>query len=143
MSRGQSLENLRRAGWVWQLSTQDFLEMVHVQAYYFQVRFFPRLSWKILDVPAGAAFITCDRPVVWGVEGNWETPPAALRHPRAEPSHRSHAPGRYLASTHFTIALDLLIQTASTPLWPRQLMPGLPAHRRPWCHQRFAGGSRH
>jgi hypothetical protein len=82
--RGDEIESLRLAGWRWCISNDDFLEMVHVQAWYFQVRFFPRLSWKVLDAPHGACFVTCDRPAVWGVDGVWEVPPSALRHRRAE-----------------------------------------------------------
>lgn len=88
------IENLRCAGWRWRLSNDDFLEMVHTQAYYFQVRFFPRLSWKVLHAPEERWFVTCDRPLVWGVDGAWEVPPAALRHERAElvvPISRSRA----------------------------------------------------
>ena len=88
------IENLRRAGWRWRLSNDDFLEMVHTQAYYFQVRFFPRLAWKVLHAPENRWFVTCDRPVVWGVDGAWEVPPSALRHERAElivPVSRSRA----------------------------------------------------
>jgi len=82
--RGDQIEDLRLAGWRWHLSNDDFLEMVHIQAWYFQVRFFPRLSWKILDAPDGSCFLTCDRPAVWGVDGQWEVPPSALRDRRAE-----------------------------------------------------------
>lgn len=88
------IENLRCTGWRWRLNNDDFLEMVHTQAYYFQARFFPRLSWKVLHAPEDRWFVTCDRPVVWGVDGAWEVPPSALRHERAElivPISRSRA----------------------------------------------------
>lgn len=90
----EEIESLRAAGWQLRLSGMDFLEMVHIQAYYFQARFFPRLSWKVLHAPDGMWFVTSDRPVVWGVDGNWEVPPSALRHERAElvvPISRSRA----------------------------------------------------
>ena len=78
------IESLRRDGWQWRFSSDDFLEMVHLQAWDFQSRFFPRMSWEVLDAPGNSCFITCDRPAVWGVDGQWEVPPAALRHQRAE-----------------------------------------------------------
>jgi len=88
------IETLRLQGWRWLLTKQDFLEMVHIQAYYFQARFFPRLVWRVLHAPEGTWFVTCDRPVAWGVDGSWEVPPSALRHSRAElivPISRSRA----------------------------------------------------
>jgi hypothetical protein len=36
---------LRWLGWKWILQRDDHLEMLHLQAWYFQVRHFPRLSW--------------------------------------------------------------------------------------------------
>jgi hypothetical protein len=51
----------RRAGWRLRLRHDDFLEMVQLQAWYFQVRFFPRLAWLIVDAPPEAAFVTSDR----------------------------------------------------------------------------------
>ena len=47
------------------LRRDDHLEMLHLQAWYFQVRHFPRLSWVRLDAPAGEWFITSDRGVAW------------------------------------------------------------------------------
>lgn len=88
------IEALRQAGWQWRLSSEDFLEMVHLQAWDFQAKFFPMLSWKVLEAPSDTCFVTCDRPAVWGVDGFWEVPPSALRHRRAElivPLSRSRA----------------------------------------------------
>lgn len=62
------------------LRRDDHLEMLHLQAWYFQVRHFPRLSWIRLDAPAGEWFITSDRGVAWLADGYADTPPAALRH---------------------------------------------------------------
>jgi hypothetical protein len=48
----------------------------------------------VLDAPNDAFFVTCDRPAVWGFDGQWEVPLAALRHRRAElivPLSRSRA----------------------------------------------------
>jgi hypothetical protein len=91
---GEEIEALRQAGWQWRFRREDFLEMVHLQQWDFQTKFFPRLSWKVLDAPQDTCFVTCDRPVVWGVDGLWEVPPSALRHRRAElivPLSRSRA----------------------------------------------------
>lgn len=75
------VDALRRQGWRLLLSADDFLELVHLQAWYFQARFFPRLRWIILDAPAGWSFIIGDRPVVWGFGGVFDAQPNALRHP--------------------------------------------------------------
>jgi hypothetical protein len=58
------IESLRQEGWRWRFSNDDFPEMVHLQAWDFQSRFFPRLSWKVLDAPGDPYFITCDRPAL-------------------------------------------------------------------------------
>ena len=91
---GDQIEVLRQAGWQWHLSSEDFLEMVHLQQWDLQAKFFPTLSWKVLDAPDDACFVTCDRPAVLGVDGSSEAPPGALRHRRAElivPLSRSRA----------------------------------------------------
>lgn len=75
---------LATQGWRLRLGQQDFLELVHLQAWYFQVRFFPRLKWIILDAPAGRHFVIGDRPVVWGFDGHFEDPPSALRNPAVQ-----------------------------------------------------------
>lgn len=77
----EDVELLRRQGWRFLLVKDDFLELVHLQAWYFQVRFFPRLRWIILDAPRGRHFIIGDRPVVWGFDGAVDSQPRALRHP--------------------------------------------------------------
>ena len=74
----------RKQGWKWVLRRDDHLEMLYLQAWYFQVRHFPRLSWVRLDAPDGEWFITSDRGVAWLVDGFADTPPAALRHPTAQ-----------------------------------------------------------
>ena len=71
-------------GWKWVLRKEDHLELLHMQAWYFQVRHFPRFSWVRVDAPKGDAFVTSDRSVAWIVDGLADTPPAALRHPTAE-----------------------------------------------------------
>lgn len=73
----------RRRGWKWILDAQDRLEMLHIQAWYFQVRHFPRLSWVRLDAPEGDWFVASDRGVSWAARNFADTPPAALRDPSA------------------------------------------------------------
>jgi hypothetical protein len=80
----EELNAYRMEGWRWVLSTQDRLECLHMQAWYFQVRHFRRLSWTRLDTPAGDWFITSDRAVTWLADGTADTPPAALRHPTSQ-----------------------------------------------------------
>lgn len=75
---------LRRQGWKWIISRDDHLEMLHLQAWYFQVRHFPRLVWIRLQPPDGEYFITSDRSVAWLADGYADTPPAVLRHPTAQ-----------------------------------------------------------
>lgn len=81
---GEEIEGLRLQGWKLRLSKDDWLELVHVQAWYFQARFFPRLKWIILDAPPGHYFIVSDRPVVWGFDGVFDAAPYLLRHPNVQ-----------------------------------------------------------
>lgn len=78
------LKAYRRRGWKWVLRQDDHLELMHMQAWYFQVRHFPRLSWLRLNTPGNEWFITSDRVVTWLADGLADTPPAALRHPAAQ-----------------------------------------------------------
>lgn len=80
----EELREYRKLGWKWIFSTDDRLELLHMQAWYFQVRHFPRLSWSRLDTPDDEWFVTSDRAVAWLVDGFADTPPAALRHPTAQ-----------------------------------------------------------
>ena len=80
----EEFDEYREKGWKWILGRDDHLEMLHLQAWYFQVRHFPRFSWVRLQAPGGKFFITSDRGVAWLVDGIVDTPPAALRHPRAQ-----------------------------------------------------------
>jgi hypothetical protein len=68
-----------RLGWRRIIDRNDQLEMIHMQAWYFQARHFPRLSWAKLTAPDGEPFITSDRGVTWIVDGLADTPPFALR----------------------------------------------------------------
>ena len=74
----------RKQGWKWIIRRDDHLEMLHIQAWYFQVRHFPRLSWVRLQPPDNEFFITSDRSVAWLADGYPDTPPAALRHSTAQ-----------------------------------------------------------
>jgi len=74
----------RKQGWKWIFRRDDHLELLHMQAWYFQVRHFPRLSWVRLQPPDNEFFITSDRSVAWLADGYADTPPAALRHPTAQ-----------------------------------------------------------
>lgn len=80
----EEFKSLHAHGWKWAPSTEDRLEMIHMQAWYFQVRHFPRFYWRRLDVPAGEAFVTSDRAVVWNVGGRFDSAPSALRYRSAE-----------------------------------------------------------
>lgn len=70
--------------WRWKPCMDDRLEMIHMQAWYFQARHFPRLHWRIIAPPDGLEFITSDRGVTWSAAGNYQAPPSALRHESAE-----------------------------------------------------------
>ena len=81
---GSDFERAAREGWFPDMTERtNFLESVHIQAYYFQVRFFPRLKWFALHPPQGNFFIIADRPIGWVVHGSVDAPPSALRHPSA------------------------------------------------------------
>jgi uncharacterized protein DUF4238 len=96
------VEPLRAQGWRLCLGNDDFLEFVHLQAWYFQVRFFPRLKWLSLGAPRGQYFIIGDRPVVWGFS-NLVDAAYWLRHPDVQlvaPLSRSLALFAYHASNN-------------------------------------------
>jgi hypothetical protein len=73
---------LRKEGWRFIVTDEDFGELAHVQAHYLGARHFPRLQWIVLDAPEGREFIIGDRPVVWGLDGALDVTPAALRSPK-------------------------------------------------------------
>lgn len=80
----EEVKSYYKHGWKWVLCSAEKLELLHMQAWYFQVRHFPRLSWVQLTAPENDWFITSDRGVSWIVDGQPDTPPAALRHPTAQ-----------------------------------------------------------
>lgn len=71
-------------GWRWIPSRDDKLEMLHLQAWYFQQRHFPRLAWLQLRPPADEDFIISDRGASWLVDGYADMPPGMLNDPAAE-----------------------------------------------------------
>lgn len=80
----EEVDLLRGQGWRLVLTDDDFLELVHLQAWYFQVRFFPRLRWIVLEAPPGGYFVIGDRPVVWGFQGLLTAKPNAMRNPNVQ-----------------------------------------------------------
>jgi Protein of unknown function (DUF4238) len=77
-------KNLFGQGWRWVPDAADRLEMIHMQAWYFQVRHFPRLHWRLIAPPEGLTFITSDRGISWSANGEYHVSPSALRHRSAE-----------------------------------------------------------
>ena len=80
----RDVDQLRRDGWRFIVTQQDFLELAHLQAWEFQSRQFPKLRWVVLDAPTGRNFIIGDRPVVWGFQDAIDDPPSALQHPSVQ-----------------------------------------------------------
>jgi hypothetical protein len=56
---------LRSGGWRIRLSDDQFQQILHLQAWAFQTKHFAKMSWGLMDAPAGHSFITSARPVVW------------------------------------------------------------------------------
>ncbi|MFN0101970.1 MAG: DUF4238 domain-containing protein [Bryobacteraceae bacterium] len=80
--------NLLDVGWIPDPSEQaNFLEGAHIQAYYFQVRWFPRLNWTTLRPPAGAYFIIGD-PLGGVCPIAWMPHPVVFATPQPSSSHR-------------------------------------------------------
>ncbi len=78
--RGQDADELLDDGWIPDTAeSSNFLEGAHVQAYYFQARWFPRLRWFTLRPPEGQFFVIGDRPVGWGLPECLDAPPCCLR----------------------------------------------------------------
>ncbi len=73
-------ETALRGDWHWDLTHADKLEMIHLQAWYFQAKHFPAFIWRRLDAPDGDRFITSDRGLTWLADGYVATPPSALGH---------------------------------------------------------------
>jgi hypothetical protein len=78
--QGDDVGALLDEGWIPDPAEQsNFLEGAHIQAYYFQARWFPRLRWFTLRPPEGQHFVIGDRPVGWGVPDCLDAPPCCLR----------------------------------------------------------------
>lgn len=77
----KSVDEHRRKGWRVVLRRDDYLELMHLQAWYFQVRHFPRLLWTRLKPPSGEFFITSDRAIAWLADNSSGASPAALKRP--------------------------------------------------------------
>lgn len=78
--QGDDADALLDDGWIPDTAEpSNFLEGVHIQAYYFQARWFPRLRWFTLRPPEGEYFVLGDRPIGWGVPECLDAPPCCLR----------------------------------------------------------------
>ncbi|HET6250250.1 MAG TPA: DUF4238 domain-containing protein [Tepidisphaeraceae bacterium] len=81
---GSEMDQAIIDGWHPDMSERaNFLEGVHIQAYYFQARFFPRFKWFALHAPKGEFFVIADRAVGWAADGYIDAPPSCLRDPSA------------------------------------------------------------
>jgi hypothetical protein len=81
---GSDFEHAAAEGWFPDMyERENFLQGVHIQAYYFQVRFFPRFKWFTLRAPEGEFFVIGDRAVGWTADGYTDAPPSCLRDPSA------------------------------------------------------------
>ncbi len=124
--RAQDADELIDNGWIPDMTEpSNFLESVHIQAYYFQVRWFPRLRWFTLRPPEGQYFVIGDRPVGWGVPYCLDAPPCCLRDDSA-----------FLVAP-LSRSLALVGRNDSTPwqVTPRQINTLLAA----WAHDWVAG----
>ena len=121
-----SADELIDAGWIPDMTDQaNFLEGVHIQAYYFQVRWFPRLRWFTLRPPEGQYFVIGDRPVGWGVPDCLDAPPSCLRDESA-----------FLVAP---LARDLALVGRNDPT-PWQITPSqVNAMLAAWAHDWVAG----
>jgi hypothetical protein len=92
VSEAEDPTSLLDSGWIPDLTERaNVLASAHIEAYYFQVRWFPRRRWFTLRPPGGEFFIVGDRPVGWGVPECLDAPPCCLRDSEAfliAPSHR-------------------------------------------------------
>lgn len=80
----RNIEEFRHAGWKLLVTDDDFLQLVHLQAWQFETRFFPKLKWIVLDAPEGDFFVIGDRPVVWVFRELFDLEPRYLQHPNVQ-----------------------------------------------------------
>jgi hypothetical protein len=125
-AQSDSADELMDDGWIPDMTEQsNFLEGAHIQAHYFQVRWFPRLRWFTLRPPGEQYFIIGDRPVGWGIPGCLEAPPNCLRDESA-----------FLVAP---LARDLVLVGRNDPT-PWQVTPGqVNAMLAAWAHDWIAG----
>lgn len=107
----------------------NFLEMVCVQAYYFQDRFFPRFHWFMLHAPEGEFFLIADRAVGWSADGYVDAPPSCLRH------HSAYV----LAPLSRSLVLVGRHTMAAWNVAPAQINAVVAA----WAHEWIAGPTEH
>jgi hypothetical protein len=123
---GSDFERAAQDGWFPDMRDRtNFLESVHIQAYYFQARFFPRFKWFTLRAPEREFFVIADRAVGWAADGYVDAPPSCLRDPSA-----------YVLAP---ISRDLVIVGRhTTEKW--QVTPGrINALIACWAHEWIAG----
>lgn len=127
---GTDFDRLADKGWYPDPSEAvNFLEMVHVQAFYFQARFFPRFRWFTLHAPEDKFFVIADRAVGWAADGYLDAPPNCLRDRSAyvlAPLSRSLV----LVGRHTTDAWNVT---------PAQVNAVIAA----WAHEWIAGPTEH
>jgi hypothetical protein len=81
---GSDFDRATAEGWFPDMGEKmNFLESVHIQAHYFQVRFFPAFKWFALHAPEREFFVIADRAVGWAANGCIDAPPSCLRDPSA------------------------------------------------------------
>ncbi len=127
---GTDFEMLADEGWYPDPHDRaNFLELVHIQAYYFQVRFFPRFRWFTLHAPKGEYFVIADRAVGWAADGYVDAPPSCLRHPSAY----------VLAPLSRSLVLVGRYTDAPWAVTPAQINAVIAV----WAHEWIAGPTRH
>lgn len=62
-----AIDQIVDADWKMQITQDQHLDAIRIQAHLFQSTHFPKLNWMRARAPNGFAFITSDRPVCWNV----------------------------------------------------------------------------
>ena len=77
-----ALAQVNDPDWRMQVTQDQHLDAIRLQAYLFQSIHFPKLNWVRAKAPNELAFITSDRPVCWSsMNANVEDSPSALNNP--------------------------------------------------------------
>ena len=85
LSLGEALSRIDDPSWQLQVTQDQHLDAIRMQAHLFQTQYFPTMNWLRARAPSGYSFITSDRPVCWDIlDAGVGDSPAALRHPFAE-----------------------------------------------------------